>query len=195
MPSRKWNIGIGLFFLAASVSTLIFWIPVDVETGVVEQERRSIVIGDAMAPTMVSFGIMAVSVALLAVTFLGRAVSGRDEAEFASGMSLENLRNLLWLLLIVGFSLALMVWTGPTLVAILQVVGSEVSEYRLLQDTAPYKYLGFSLGGFSLVLGLISWIEGQVKNRAIVTAIGAVVVLIVLYDVPFDSLLLPPNGG
>ncbi len=195
MPTRKWNIGIGLFFLAASVITLIFWIPVDVETGVVEQERRSTVIGDAMAPTMVSFGIMAVSVALLAVTFLGRAVSGRTEAESASGMSLENLRNLLWLLLIVGLSLALMVWTGPTVVAILQMTGSEISEYRLLQDTVPYKYLGFALGGFWLVLGLISWIEGRVKNRAIVTAIGAVVVLIVLYDVPFDSLLLPPNGG
>jgi len=195
MLSRKWDVGIGLFFFAASVITLIFWIPVDVETGVIEQERRSIVIGDAMAPTMASFGIMIVSVVLLAVAFLGRAISGRDEAECAAGISLENLRSLLWLLLIVALSLALMVWTGPTVVAVLQILGSEVSEYRLLRDTVPYKYLGFALGGFSLVFSLISWIEGRARNRAIMTAIGAVVVLIVLYDMLFDSLLLPPNGG
>jgi len=194
MHSRKWNIAIGLFFAAVSAVALIWWIPADVETGIIVEERRSVSIGDAMAPTMVAIGIVAVSLALIAIALLRPPATEDDKAEYATGISLENLQSMLWLLLIVGVSLATMVWAGPIVVGVLQALGADMPEYRLLRDTVPYKYIGFALGGFLLVCGLISWIEGRVGRWAVLTAIAAVVVLIVLYDVPFDSLLLPPNG-
>ena len=52
MQTRHWNIAIGLLFTALSLVTLIWWIPSDIETGVIYVERRDIEVGDAMAPTM-----------------------------------------------------------------------------------------------------------------------------------------------
>lgn len=194
MYSRKWNIAIGLFFAAASATTLIWWIPADVETGIIVKERRSTDIGDAMAPTMIAIGILIVSAALIATTLFRAPATEDNKAEYDTGITLENFQSLSWILLIVAVSLTLMVWAGPLVVSILQALGADVPEYRLLRDTVPYKYIGLALGGFVLVCGLISWIEGRIGRRAVLTAAAAVVALIVLYDVPFDSLLLPPNG-
>ena len=77
----------------------------------------------------------------------------------------------------------------------LQALGADLPEYRLLIDTVPYKYIGFACGGFLMVFGLISWVEGRPSRKAAMIAIGAVIALIIVYDVPFDSLLLPPNGS
>lgn len=194
MDSRKWNFAIGLFFAAASAITLIWWIPADVETGIIVQERRSTDIGDAMAPTMISIGILIVSVILIASALFRAPATEDNKAEYDTGITLENFQGLLWILLIIAVSLSLMVWAGPAVVRVLQSLGADVPEYRLLRDTVPYKYIGLAAGGFVLVCGLISWIEGRIAPRAILTAVAAVVALIVLYDVPFDSLLLPPNG-
>ena len=97
--------------------------------------------------------------------------------------------------LILIVSLLLMRWGGPLAVSALQIIGADLPEYRLLSATVPYKYIGFALGGFVLVAGLISWIEGRLSWRATLIAFGAVIGLILVYDVPFNSLLLPPNGS
>ena len=57
--------------------------------------------------------------------------------------------------------------------------------------------LGFALGigGFFLVFSLISWVQQEITLRAAGIAAGMVLILIFAYDVPFDTLLLPPNGG
>ena len=195
MNSRYWNLGIGIVFLVASAVTLLWWIPNDVETGVLVEERRSVVVGDAMAPTLAAIGILILSLALTLSSVFGRQTDKEDVVEYAIGLTPENLGNLAAIALVVIASMACMVWCGPLAVKALQSAGVALPEYRLLIDTIPYKYIGFAIGGFILVLGLISWIEGRVRARAILTAIATVVVLIVVYDVPFDSLLLPPNGS
>ena len=55
-----------------------------------------------------------------------------------------------------------MIWTGPLAVALFGVDDS----YRNLRDTAPWKYLGFILGGVGLVAALISLVEHRVTLRA-----------------------------
>ena len=75
-------------------------------------------------------------------------------------------------------------WEGPVL----------VEEYRLLRASAPWKWVGFVLGGTVVVTGLISAIERRLSLRALLIGIAVTVALIVLFDLPFDDLLLPPNG-
>jgi len=59
---------------------------------------------------------------------------------------------------------------------------------------APWKYLGYLLGGTLLIAGVVAWIERGVRWRSVVLAFGVVLALAMLYDLPFDDLLLPPNG-
>lgn len=195
MKRHHWNLGIGLVFAAFSLFSLAWWIPTDTETGVLVEDRYSIEVGDAMAPTMVAIGILLVSLVLIAGALIRRGDQQVDDAEATICLSLDNARNLLSAAAILGLSLALMVWFGPMTVNLFQAMGADLPEYRLLTDTIPYKYLGFATGGFVLVFGLIAWIEGRMSWRAAGVALCAVIGLILIYDVPFDSLLLPPNGS
>ena len=192
MRSVHWNLALGLIFTAFALLTLLVWIPNDIETGIVEKVRRRVEVGDAMFPVVVATALLVVS-ALLAVTSAWDM--RRGEAEDNDGrLTLANGRHLIWLIAVVAISLALMVWTGPVVVAAFNAVGADLGSYRELRDTAPYKYLGFVLGGLFLVVGLISAIEGRPGLKAAITAAGTVAALILLYDLPFDDLLLPPNG-
>ena len=55
------------------------------------------------------------------------------------------------------------------------------------------------MGGGFLVLSMVAFVEGRVSLRALVVAALvvaalAVIGIILLYDVPFEDVLLPPNG-
>jgi len=80
-------------------------------------------------------------------------------------------------------------WAGP-------IAASMVGDgaYRLLRDTAPWKYIGFVLGGGTMTFCIVSFVEQRVTWRAVWVALAAVVGIIALYDLPFDDVLLPPNG-
>ena len=67
-------------------------------------------------------------------------------------------------------------------------------EYRLVRATAPWKYLGFLLGGFVLLFTVIVSVERRVRVRSIVLALVIPLVIAMFYDLPFDDTLLPPNG-
>jgi hypothetical protein len=45
-----------------------------------------------------------------------------------------------------------------------------------------------------MVFGLISMMEGRMRWRTLIISILAVIFLIIVYDLPFENLLLPPNG-
>lgn len=92
-------------------------------------------------------------------------------------------------------SMLVIVSAGNVLTKITNIIGITDNTYRQLSATAPYKYTGISLGGFFLVFSLISWVQQEITLRAAGIAAGMVLILIFAYDVPFDTLLLPPNGG
>lgn len=175
------NLIIGLIFLAFAALVAFVWVPLDVETGLVEKVRRRIMIGDALAPTVAAFFIGLGG--LILVLF-------ERKAPDQPSVNLANLTfvGLQIFILVVGF--LIMLYAGPLAV---WLFGGD-TEYRLLRDTAPWKYIGYFLGGVFIVAGLISQSEGRLSFRSVVIAIGVVIALILVYDLPFDDLLLPPNG-
>lgn len=195
MRSQLWNLVLGVLSVAASAITLIWWIPNDIESGVLVQDRYSINVGDALAPTAIAIGIFLIGAVISAKALLSPSAEPADPTERTIGLSRDNAISLLIMLAALVLGLLLMTWAGPLTVNALQWAGYDIKPYRLLTDTRPYKFIGFALGGFVMVLWLISWVEGRVTFRGVLTAVGAVVALIIVYDVPFDSLLLPPNGG
>ncbi len=169
-----------------ALAGLVFWIPGDIDTGLVETFRRQTYIGDALIPTIAASAILLCSCLLFISGLRGKTEQSPDD----SSLDREGLGLLLIVALIVAVSLVLMFWLGSLTVSVFE----DESSYRAMRDTAPYKYLGFLVGGSSLMIGLISLIEGSIRPRRVVLAVAAVVLLIVVFDVPFDSLLLPPNG-
>lgn len=179
-PSRS-NLILGLVFVVFAALVAFVWVPLDVETGLVEKVRRRITIGDSLAPTVAAFFI-GIGGALL-VLFERRAPD-------QTSLRVANLIFLGRLLatLIIGF--VIMRYAGPLAVALF---GGE-TEYRLLRDTAPWKYIGYFIGGVFIVTGLITQAEGRMTARGILLGVLIVLALIAIYDLPFDDLLLPPNG-
>ena len=92
---------------------------------------------------------------------------------------------------VLAFSFAIMRWAGPLAH---QLFGAEDQTYRMLRDTAPWKFIGFFIGGAGLITALISTIERRLSWRAALISALATAALILVYDVPFDVLILPPNG-
>lgn len=180
MRSAKLNLVLGLGFLIFALFAIIVWIPLDTDTGLIEKVRRRIMIGDALAPT-----VAAAFIALGAVLLI---FFERDAEQPQLNWSSLKFVLTCGTILIIGFSI--MRYAGPAVVYILQ---GEV-EYRLLRDTAPWKYIGFFLGSTFIITTFITLSPERFSLRALLIGIGATVVLILGYDLPFDDLMLPPNG-
>ncbi len=169
-------LGLGVAILGLMIATI--WVSMDTASGLIEKVRRQVTIGDALAPTA----------AAMFLVVGGLLVAAFDRDDTAYRVSVGNLAFVTSLLILLFVSLALMRWAGP-LAAVFAEGG-----YRPLRDTAPWKYIGFSLGGTALVAGLICFVERRLSWRAIWVALVATLALILVYDLPFDDLLLPPNG-
>ncbi len=179
-PQLTTDIVLGAGCIVVSIAAIFLWIPIDTSTGLIETVRRQVSIGDALAPTT-AFGFVLAGGTLLVLRGHRSAADRR--------ITIGNLRFLFALLSMLAASLALMRWAGP-------VVASVTAEdgYRILRDTAPWKQIGFFLGGSVLVAGLISLVEGRITSRSVMIGTLAALAMILIYDLPFEDLLLPPNG-
>ncbi|WP_052261310.1 hypothetical protein [Ruegeria sp. ANG-S4] len=174
------NRALAIFAIAAALLIAIGWVPLDTDTGIVEKVRRQVTIGDALAPTLASIFI---GVGGLLLFFQGASpADGR--------LRLANLRYLALLIGLLLLSFAIMRWAGPAAVALFGAGES----YAALRTTAPWNVIGYFLGGTILIASLIAMIEGRPSFRAFAIGVVASSLLILLYDLPFDDLLLPPNG-
>lgn len=189
MLSRTVEIWIALVCLALSLLAVFVWVPFDSETPPIYTFRRQTFIGDAMLP-MVAAGGIAIFAAIHLITSLRRSESARQDAPF------DALTVVFFALFaaILGGALVLMFWAGPAALALFGPSGEEPVTYRQMRSTVPWKYIGFVLGGFVLVFGVTSLVEGKMSVQRALYSIIAVIALIVIFDVPFDALLLPPNG-
>ena len=177
---------LGVFFMLFAFLLIFLWIPLDTDTGFIEKVRRQISIGDALAPT--------VAAAFLMVGGLGLLLFRAPETEVEEPLDLFAMR-FAGLLFAVYFLCFLVMWgVGPLVVWVANGITGDALEYRLLRDTAPWKYLGFATGGTLAVMSSISMLEGRFSWRALFTGLVAVLAMIAIYDLPFDDLLLPPNG-
>ncbi len=182
-PSTDRNVAIVALLLG--LGALFFWIPNDVDTGLIETFRRQTYIGDALFPSASALVIAICAAALLVRSLLvgARAAEAREDDDRIP------LGFLLVVAAILALSLALMFWTGP--------IAAELfsdQDYRQLRATAPWKHLGFVVGGVAMVFGAISLIEGRLRASRAAIAFLVALLLILAFDIPFDTLLLPPNG-
>jgi len=156
------------------------WVPLDTDSGILETVRRRVSIGDSAAPTLAA-GFVLLGALLLAL----EARRGAHEITIEP----RNLGFLAVLLAVIAVALVAMRFAGPLTAGLLSD-----TDYRFLRIEAPWKYLGFLLGGVTLVAGLIALVEGRITLRALAVGLAATLVLIAAYDLSFDNLMLPPNG-
>lgn len=180
-PSQT-NLILGISVLALALVIAFVWVPNGVESGIFEKVRRRVEIGDSFAPTLAA-GLLGLGGLILILESLRRPSD--------SHITRQNVTYIAALCAVFALFTALLMWTGPALVALLAEDGAE---YRLLRDTVPWKYAGFALGGTVLVTGLISAVERRLTLQNVLIGIAASLAMIALYDLPFDDLLLPPNG-
>ncbi len=175
------NLVLGLVFLVFAVFVAGVWVPLDTETGLIEKVRRQTNVGDALAPTVAAFFIGLGSLLLL-------LFERKNPNQARPGLA--NLTFIGFQVAVLIFGFLIMLYSGPIAVSLID----GETEYRLLRDTAPWKYVGYFLGGTFIVSGLISQAEGRFSVRSVVIGICVVLALIAIYDLPFEDLLLPPNG-
>ncbi|PTX00012.1 hypothetical protein [Pararhodobacter aggregans] len=184
MPRLTADLVLGLAALALALAALLFWVPADTGSGIVERIRGQYRIGDAMGPA-VAFGILILAGIVLAIEAWLKPASGPGP----SGLGSAQLGFLLLLFVIFMISLLAMRWTGPALASLLTEGG-----YRSLRASLPWKYLGYVTGGTILVGSLIALAERRISVRAFVIGFFAALLLAMFYDLPFRDFLLPPNG-
>lgn len=183
MKKHKSDRVLGIVIVLASLLILSVWVPNDIETGVIERVRRRTVLGDSLLPVFAA-SVLLLSGALLSI---GRPSENR-------GLTVANLRFIFGMGLIFVVTLVVMRFAGPLLVDVAGDVVGAPDGYRALRDTAPWKYIGFVLGGAAMILSMVWMAERRIGGAVIVTALAAVLGIIMLFDIPFDDLLLPPNG-
>ena len=179
------DIVLAITSIVAGCLITFVWAPVDSGTGLIERVRGRSSIGDALAPSLVGL-LLAGSGALLLI--MQRYLTRADTLIPANAIYV------LKLIALVAIAIASMRWAGPLLVEVSQAFGWPTVSYRELRATPPVNYVGFLMGGTILVAGLIAMIENRLSLRCVV--IGAVTSLVIalLIDIPFNNLLLPPNG-
>lgn len=183
--STRSNLYLGLGCAAFALVTLFIWIPLDTDSGIIEKVRRRYVIGDALAPT-VAAGFLLIGGLLLALN--------ERLAKTQPVVSRSSLKFILKVSAILIVSVLLMRWTGPILAELANLFRADPIEYRLLRATAGWKHVGFVIGGGIMIAGLMSLVERRFSGRSVVIAMVAVAAIIAVFDLPFEDLLLPPNG-
>lgn len=177
MPKLTQDRVLGLIAMALGLFIALYWAGADSESGLIERVRGRYNVGDALAPTVAG--------TFLAVAGLWLALV-QDGKKTLSGANLGFIAGIIVLLFI---GLSLMRWGGPWIVEV--ITGAD---YRPQRDTAPWKYAGFLLGGTTIITALIFVVEREIRWSRLLIALGVTLFLAFFYDVPFEDLLLPPNG-
>lgn len=191
MLSRRTEISLGVALSLLSGMILCVWIPLDAETGLFTVFRRQTNIGDAFVPTIAAAVMLICSLAHLAQS-LRRP---RSDTRLADVWNRESVMVLGAVGLACALGLAIMFWAGPLTVALFaHADDGGRPTYRQLRTTFPWSQIGFFLGGFVLVFGISSFIEGQMRWSRAAMAAASVLLLFTVFDLPFPNILLPPNG-
>lgn len=185
MPRPNSDFVLGLAAIALAAVAIAGWVPFDTGSGIVEKVRGKLSIGDALAPT-VAFVLLAGAGALL-------AVEARHGGETAR-LTRANLAFLGLVVALFAVSIALMRWTGA---ACDDAAARRLGLSVRLQGPARHGPVEASRfrGGRELHgrrLHLARRAQGEPAGRA--DRLGATLAMIALYDLPFEDLLLPPNG-
>lgn len=181
--SRHRAIGATAFVIG--LSALLLWLPNDVDSGLIEKVRRRYQIGDMLGP-----------VVALAIIMLGGLWLCLSQDRQPVGRITAPARAISTFIAAVAISLLLMRWVGPVAVWLGEMAGliEPGTGYRPLRDTLPWKFTGFLAGGTVMIWALGALADGAWTWRRL--GIGFVIALVIgaVFDLPFEDLVLPPNG-
>ena len=175
LTGDKW---LGLTAVIAALLLIFVWVPLDIDTGLVEKVRRQIRLGDSLGP--VTAGV---------VILLGGILTWMRPSADPQSLSVDNLKWMATLAVTIGVAFIVMRFAGPLITSLFTD-----TPYRALRATPPWNYIGYIAGGALLVVTLISLARRKVSLSAALVGIIASLVFALLYDLPFDDLQLPPNG-
>ena len=176
---------IGILSILFCLLLLFVWIPFDIDSGIAAKVRGRSKIGDAMAPT--------IAAVILGVGGLSLLFSSKEN-ENSERIEWSNIVFILGISALILTTCFIMAVFGPLIVSLSQQFITDLPDYRSLRSSIPWKYLGLLAGGsFMLVLFFVITGYGSWQRRIIV-AFLATLALAMAYDLPFDDLLLPPNG-
>ena len=185
-PRKNHDLLVGVLGIILSLICLFVWIPTDIDSGILDVWRRNVRIGDAMLPTFTTIGLLLASITITIRGWLNRASRPASPESIIGAMPY-----VVAVTLIMAISLVLMYYAGPLLVWLW--FEGEVT-YRQMLGAAPWKYAGTMTGGTFLVFAYISLVSQQLRIRNLLIAVVSTAAIIALYDLPFDKLMLPPNG-
>lgn len=192
-----WHIGFGAVALVAALLALVFWFPNDIKGGFVDKGVTDAAEpGDAFFPFILGALLLVLSaIQLFGAVFRPADPIIVDGVEIPTGhLTLENLKFLLKFYVVIGIGMLIMYWLGPLVVDAMRGLGVLDATYRQLVDTAPYKYIGYVVGGFLMTMTLIALTEGQVRRNAVVTVIIVIALLIFVLNGLLHNIQLPPNA-
>lgn len=175
-PRASADTWLALFFLVFAAALVFIWVPMDTGTGLVEKVRRKLVLGDALGPTIAG-----------AVIAIGAGLALMRPGE-GHGLARANVAWLVGLFVLFLLSLTLMRYAGPVAASFTE------TGYRPLRATPPWNYIGFLIGGTVLTGGLTGLASRRVSARDFGIGFLAALVVALLYDLPFEDLILPPNA-
>ncbi|MDA7425320.1 hypothetical protein [Thalassococcus lentus] len=175
-PRASAEFWLAFFFLTFAAVLIFVWVPLDTGTGLVEKVRRKFIIGDALGPT-----VAAAVIAIGAVLVMMRPSEGK-------ALTKTNLYWMLGLFALFAVSLLLMRYAGPIAASFTE------TGYRPLRATPPWNYIGFLIGGTVMIGGLTGLASRRLAPRDFVIGFVAALAIALLYDLPFEDLILPPNG-
>ena len=190
-----WDLGFGVVVLAGAATALLVWFPLDIQGGFMEPGSDGTPEpGDAFFPVLLASALLGLSILHLAVATLRRRPATTGSGEPAGRLTPDNIRFFLLFHAVVVAGMAVVYWFGPLLVAALGGAGLLDATYRQLTDTAPYKYLGYVVGGGAMTLVLMAWAEGGLRPRAVATVALVLAALVGLFDGLLSNVQLPPNA-
>lgn len=166
---------LGLLVAAAALLIIFVWVPLDVESGIVDRVRRRLVIGDSLGPTVAGV-----------VLLIGGVLTLASPTQGAPNLTRMHVYWVVGLLVLFAVTMSVMRYAGPL------IIGAE--PYRALRITPPYSYVGYILGGTIMIGTMVSLVRRSISWRGILIGFLASLMIALLYDLPFDDLLLPPNG-
>lgn len=175
---------LGALLLLLALASLIFWIPADIDTGLVENVRRRNVIGDSLAPTF--------AMILIGLSALSLIRQSSDDEIFNNHGKWH--RPFAFFIIVFICVLLLMRYTGPLVIAIVNSFGEGDLTYRNLRNIRPLKYVGYVAGGTLLLCSFSHFMDKSLNRKRALLFFGISIAIALFFDLPFEDILLPPNG-
>jgi len=191
-----WDAGFGACLSVLAILAMTVWFPLDIKGDFVETNFAGrIEPGDAFFPYILAFSVLILGLCTM-VSALVRPSSPdvTETSEVEGRLTSANLGFLLRFNAIVILALAVMYWLGPATVWLSNMMFDETATYRQLLDTAPYKFVGYAVGGLGMTLGLIGWARGAVDWRSFAITVVILMFLLLVFDGVLTNVQLPPNA-